>query len=171
MTNADSPDIATDDLELEESAGPAASGAAASVARSRSSLLGPLRWLLRGVLLVVCVASLVVGWWGRRPGGVSTIDQDWGLVVTLDEGPNYGEAVVYLGDPATGKTFSDDVELQQALQSALAAAGSPRVLVQAAPGVSMAAVDRVQNILRAAQAAQTVDVSLGLYEPPANQDK
>ncbi|MGE0609488.1 MAG: hypothetical protein AB7O62_20525 [Pirellulales bacterium] len=171
MTDADTPDTADDDLELDVPAVPAPDSEAVPAAKPRRNILGPLRWLLRGTLLLICVALLAVGWWGRRPGGHSTADQDWGVVVTLDEGPAYGEAIIYVGDPASGKNVSDDVELQLALQTALASASSTRVLVQAAPGVNMGSIERVQTALRALKTGQPVEITLGLYEPAAAENK
>lgn len=162
-----------EELELDEPGdsvepnGPVAAAATASMARSRGGLVRVMRWLVRGVLLVLCVACAAVGWWGRQPGGKSTSGQQWDAVVTLDEGAAYGEAVVYIGDPTNGKAVADDTELQQAIAAALPAAGSPRVLVKAAPGVDVGAVDRVRRLVLAARPGQTVEVTLGLYEPPA----
>ena len=115
----------------------------------------PLRGAARSAWLLVagtfataaCLAVVAWFWQSSQPAGGNSAASGQ-LVVTIQQGPGYGEAEVYLG-PAAGSPIADQPSLVEALRRrwTTASADAP-VVVRAAGGVYQREVDRVLRAVR-----------------------
>ena len=94
-----------------------------------------------------CLAATAWFWQSSQTAGGNSAAGGQ-LVVTIEQGPGYGEAAVYLG-PAAGSPIADQQSLVEALRRrwTTAAADAP-VVVRAAGGVYQREVDRVLRAVR-----------------------
>lgn len=114
--------------------------------------LGPpapvLRLLVRAACGLLVVAALGIYLLNpAAPRTAAKFDPATTLVVSLVQGSNYGQVVVYLGDGAVGEPLTDDESLKQALASAVGDSSKTSLLIKASGGVHQREVDRVGRLV------------------------
>lgn len=106
------------------------------------------RWLLRGMLVCVCLASIALALSDRGPAaGDSLEDFDAATTVVLivAQGEIYGESRFHVGS-IDQPSLAEDAEIRAALAGALA--GEVRsVVIAAAPGVYQREVERARRLV------------------------
>lgn len=81
------------------------------------------------------------------PRTAAKFDPATTVVVSLVQGSDYGQAVVYLGDGVVGDPLTDDESLKQALSSAIGDSSKTGLLIKASGGVHQREVDRVGRLV------------------------
>lgn len=107
------------------------------------------RWLLRGLLACVCLASVVLALTQRGPappGSFAGIDPATAVVLVVAEGDRYGESRFHLGG-IDQPELTDDAEIRSALAAQLAGNAVQSVVVAAAPGVYQREVERARRLV------------------------
>jgi hypothetical protein len=99
-----------------------------------------LRWCLRAALVSISVACLAVAAIRGRLSA-EDLDANGAPIVTIDEGPRYGEALVRMGAEAP----ADDDIIRSAVRQA--AGRGQRIVVAVTPGVPQREVCRVMGII------------------------
>lgn len=152
-------------------AGPGEPGELAPVP-SELAPVGPpapvLRLLVRAACGLLIVAALGVYLLNpAAPMTAAKFDPASTVVVSLVQGSNYGQAIVYLGDGAVGDPLVDDESLKQALAGAVGDSGKSRLLIKASGGVHQREVDRVGRlILLAVPAERNIEIHVAPLESP-----
>jgi hypothetical protein len=132
--------------------------------KRRGHPLVVVRWVLRGLLLVVALTCLVVLVIKRAPSAsADPAAGDWALTITLADGANYGEALVYAGPVQEGTELADAARIEEEVTKALASRPDGHVLILVAGGVSLQEVERVRRLVN--EARPDCHIHLGALDP------
>ncbi len=166
-----------DDLDelgpaLESPASPSGALAESAPVAPEAAPLGPpaavLRQLVRaacGLLVVAALAIFLLS--PAAPRTAAKLDPATTVVVSLVQGTNYGQAVVYLGDGAVGDPLTDDESLKQALASAVGDSSKSALLIKASGGVHQREIDRVGRlVLQTVPAERNLEILVAPLESP-----
>lgn len=119
----------------------------------KGSVLTIVRWGLRGAVALLAIACLTVALLGGGSSDADIATGDWAVVLTLADGPNYGDVVVRLGTAEDGLELSDDEALRKAIADGLATRPGRDVLIVTDGGAPLREIDRVQRTANAALSA------------------